>query len=375
MTSPIRQTPSTPAMDAAADGSDTSRIRILLVDDDELFRESLAMNLADEEFQVTECANGQACLDQLQKSAAYDLVLLDWRMPGMSGIEAMQQIKAAGIDVPVVFLTAFTTERNEATALDCGAVDFLDKSRSASVLARRIRILVGSGRTPAPDNGGWMDVLRLGPLDIHFRTNRAYWDGQAAPLTTTEFRVVQLLASRAGEDVSYRAIYDVVHGRGFLAGDGSDGYRTNVRSMIKRIRQKFRELDDRFEEIENYPGFGYRWRPAEESAPQADVVHTLSGRTLRTDGYPSAATVNGQVPSKVVDAISQLPFVRSVASWRRRQGPEDAMTFPTIRLDQVIHQMNHRVPTTAPLGQFERVKVPVMTSHSSITAPGSDDTA
>src|SRR3546814_12592423 len=79
------------------------------------------------------------------------------------------------------------------------------------------------------DTTGLTDILRLGPLDIHFRINRANWDGQPVPLTTTEFRVVHLLASRAGEDVSYRAIYDVVHGRGFIAGDGSDGYRTNVR--------------------------------------------------------------------------------------------------------------------------------------------------
>lgn len=376
MTSPIRPIPSTSGRESGSEPSDSPRIRILLVDDDELFRESLAMNLADEEFQVTECADGQACLDRLQESAAYDLVLLDWRMPGMSGIEAMQQIKAAGIDVPVVFLTAFTTERNEATALDCGAVDFLDKSRSASVLARRIRILVGNGRTAAPDNGGWMDVLRLGSLDIHFRTNRAYWDEQAVPLTTTEFRVVQLLASRAGEDVSYRAIYDVVHGRGFIAGDGSDGYRTNVRSMIKRIRQKFRELDDHFEEIENYPGFGYRWRPADEPSPQMHVPRAVNGHAMHGDGrYGDHAAVNGQVPSKVVDAISQLPFVRSVASWRRRQDPESAAAdFPPIRLDQVIHQMNHRAPSVGPVGRPERVKVPAMTGHSSITGPGSEDT-
>src|SRR3546814_893392 len=137
------------------------------------------------------------------------------------------------------------------------------------------------------DTTGLTDILRLGPLDIHFRINRANWDGQPVPLTTTEFRVVQLLASRAGEDVSYRAIYDVMHGRGFIAGDGSDGYRTNVRSMIKRIRQKFREVDDNFEEIENYPGFGYRWRPADEASPVAD----------RTDrGYDAGYPMPGQVP-------------------------------------------------------------------------------
>ncbi|HLS68350.1 MAG TPA: helix-turn-helix domain-containing protein, partial [Kiloniellales bacterium] len=79
-------------------------------------------------------------------------------------------------------------------------------------------------------------------------------------LSLTEFKLVQLMAERAGQDVTYRELYDLVHGRGFVAGSGPDGYRANVRTFMKRIRQKFRELDADFDEIENYPGFGYRWR-------------------------------------------------------------------------------------------------------------------
>src|SRR3546814_3507802 len=102
MTSPIRPMPAINGSDSEPQpvSSDTTRIRILLVDDDELFSESLAMNLADEEFQVTECVNGQACLDVLGDNAGFDLILLDWRMPGLSGLEVMQQIKSAGIDMP-----------------------------------------------------------------------------------------------------------------------------------------------------------------------------------------------------------------------------------------------------------------------------------
>ncbi|GEM_PF-1585204 len=73
-----------------AEFNDSPRIRILLVDDDELFRESLAMNLVDEDFNVTECENGRACMALLNDRADFDLILLDWRMPGMSGIEVVQ---------------------------------------------------------------------------------------------------------------------------------------------------------------------------------------------------------------------------------------------------------------------------------------------
>lgn len=282
-----------------AEWTEAQRIRLLLVDDDDLFREALTMNLSDEQFDIVACPDGRACLEALTQDQQFDLILLDWRMPEMSGIEVLQGIKVAGINIPVVFLTAFASERNEATALDCGAVDFLDKSRSASVLARRIRILVRNAHGSAAHLSEEPGLLRIGDLEVHLRVNRAHWRGQLVPLTTTEFRVVQLLASRSGEDVSYRAIYDVVHGRGFIAGDGSEGYRTNVRSLIKRLRQKFREIDPDFSEIVNYAGFGYRWRPQEERPPSAN-------------GYAAAG--------KVTEAVSQLPIVRQMASRRRAAG-------------------------------------------------------
>jgi two-component system response regulator ChvI len=71
--------------------------------------------------------------------------------------------------------------------------------------------------------------------------------------------MVDCLVSKAGSDVSYRELYDMVHGEGFAAGAGEIGYRTNVRAFIKRIRQKFKDADADFSQIENYPGFGYRW--------------------------------------------------------------------------------------------------------------------
>lgn len=302
MSTPIDpKTPVVGDVDDQDNGWDgTRRIRVLLVDDDDLFREILAMNLSDQDLDVVECPSGRACLQMLSSDTNFDIILLDWRMPEMSGLEVLQEIKVADIQILVVFLTAFATERNEETALDCGAVDFLDKSRSGAVLARRIRILVSNNRNAVPDAATGPEVLRIGKLEVHFRINRAYWNEQLVPLTTTEFRVAQLLASHAGEDVAYRAIYDVVHGRGFVAGDGTLGYRTNVRSLIRRIRRKFREIDPDFDEIENYPSFGYRWKEPVE--PQE---------------------INGHERPAVMNAVVQLPLART-AVWRERFGTDDA---------------------------------------------------
>jgi two-component system, OmpR family, response regulator ChvI len=100
---------------------------------------------------------------------------------------------------------------------------------------------------------------RIGALELCFATNRAAWAERPVDLTLTEFKIVALLATRAGQDVGYREIYDLVHGKNFVAGHGEDGYRANVRTFIKRIRKKFRDGDARFDQIENYAGFGYRW--------------------------------------------------------------------------------------------------------------------
>jgi two-component system response regulator ChvI len=78
-------------------------------------------------------------------------------------------------------------------------------------------------------------------------------------LTTGEYKIVHLLATSAGRYTTYRAIYDRVTYEGFIAGVGNTGYRANVRSVIKRIRNKFRACDPAFVEIVNYAAFGYCW--------------------------------------------------------------------------------------------------------------------
>ena len=79
-------------------------------------------------------------------------------------------------------------------------------------------------------------------------------------LTKGEYKIVHLLVSNVGRYVNYRAIYDRLHYEGFIAGSGNDGYLANVRSAIKRIRNKFRACDPTFDKIQIYTGFGYCWK-------------------------------------------------------------------------------------------------------------------
>jgi len=99
-----------------------------------------------------------------------------------------------------------------------------------------------------------------GKLLLRPSVSRAYWDAADLGLTLGEYNIVRLPASSVGRYVTYRAIYDELHYEGFIAGSGADGYRANVRSAIKRIRNKIRDVDPTFDKIENYIGFGYCWK-------------------------------------------------------------------------------------------------------------------
>ena len=238
------------------------RARILIVDDDALFRESLAGNLAHIDFAVEEAGGGADALSRLQSGTTPDLILLDWKMPGMNGIEVLRQLREARILVPVLFLTVLSDEMYEEAALQVGAVDFVEKHRAFTILLKRIELILAGAKVLAPAASGPPETgsLRVGPLELRFDINRALWLGERVDLSLTEFRVVCRLASAAGADISHRELYDIVKGEGFVAGQGPEGYRANVRTTIKRVRQKFRDVDAEFDRIENYPGFGYRWR-------------------------------------------------------------------------------------------------------------------
>lgn len=237
--------------------------RILLVDDDDLFRESLEQNLIDAGFAVSGFADGPTVLAFLANGGVADLILLDWKMPTMNGIEVLKRLRETRLDIPVIFLTVLSDQIYEEAALLGGAVDFVEKSRSFSILLRRIQLILEGAKqkkTPAPEAEKVERRLTHGNLELHLDSSRAFWNGERVDLTLTEFKMVHYLAEHAGKDVRYRELYDLVHGEGFVAGIGDEGYRANVRTFIKRIRQKFRDIDGSFEAIENYPGFGYRWR-------------------------------------------------------------------------------------------------------------------
>ncbi|MDZ5649603.1 response regulator transcription factor [Nitrospirillum sp. BR 11828] len=254
--------------------------RVVLVDDDEAFREAATGELEDLGFTVTGFPDAKSLIQYLTSAdgaglddSVADILVVDWCLERTLGIDLLPDLRRRGCRIPVIFLTGMSMPANETLALDRGAVDFIDKTRGMSVLARRIRLILQppTATAPTPTTKGGDEIV-CGNLTLKPKVNRAFWRGRDVMLTVTEFSIVEFMVANLGEHVTYRAIYDRVHWSGFIAGSGEDGYRTNVRSSIKRIRSKFNAIDRGFAEIENFAAFGYRWRdPASIGIASPDV--------------------------------------------------------------------------------------------------------
>jgi two-component system, OmpR family, response regulator ChvI len=228
---------------------------VALVDDDDLYRETLAAELGDHGFKVHAFADGESCLAALAQGLAAELVLLDWTLPRLQGVEVLALLLERDRNRPVIILTGRAPVERELDALQGGAIDFVDKARGVDVLVPRMRLLVRSDIAPP---GPEPEPVICGPLLLPQR-RPAQWRGHAIGLTVVEQKIVALLVANAGQPVSYRAIYDQVHYAGFVAGDGERGFKLNVRTMIKRMRRKFQAIDPGFQAIRSIAGLGYAW--------------------------------------------------------------------------------------------------------------------
>jgi two-component system response regulator ChvI len=248
---------SNPAFRPATSTDVERKIRVAFVEDDDDYREAVSSELGDHGFEVTTFADGAALLASFAEGAEAEIIVLDWSLPSVSGIDLLPRLRRNGVALPVVFLTGRSQPAYEQLAFDRGALDFVDKARGVPILAHRLRLIADSVKKPSEPE--LVDNFHCGRLMLKPRISRAFWDDADIHLTLTEFKIVHLLASNVGSYVTYRAVYDCMHYVGFIAGSGENGYRTNVRSCIKRIRNKFRAVDPTFAEIDNYQSFGYRW--------------------------------------------------------------------------------------------------------------------
>ena len=165
-------------------------MRLLVIEDDPRLRAVLARGLESNGFFVDTAGSAEKALELLAFTE-YAVLIVDWRLPGMSGLEAVQRIRAKAVKSAVLMLTARDAPADRISGLDAGADDYLIKPFDFGELLARIRALQ---RRPASTDGR---VLKRGELELDPQTRTVVAGGIALHLTTTEFRILELLMLRA----------------------------------------------------------------------------------------------------------------------------------------------------------------------------------
>ena len=231
-----------------------SKQTIALVDDDRNILTSVSMTLEQEGYAVRTFTDGESALQGLT-ARPVDLAVLDVKMPRMDGMELLQKLRQRS-SMPVIFLTSKDEEVDELMGLRLGADDYITKPFSQRLLIERIRALLrrneaskaeGSGAPP----GG---VLTRGSLVLDDTKHQCTWHAEDIQLTVTEFLLVKALAARPGMVKSRDQLIDAAYGENTYVDD-----RT-IDSHVKRVRKKFRAVDDTFNHIETLYGIGYRYK-------------------------------------------------------------------------------------------------------------------
>jgi two-component system, OmpR family, response regulator ChvI len=225
---------------------------IALVDDDKNILTSVSMALEAEGYRVRTYNDGEEALQGLSHQPV-DLAILDIKMPRMDGMELLTKLKSSS-NLPVIFLTSKDDEVDEVLGLRMGADDYIKKPFSQRLLIERIRTLLRRSELGEDKTVKKADtVLVRGPLVMDTDRHSCTWDSRDVQLTVTEFLLLKALASRPGHVKSRDQLMDAAYGESIYVDD-----RT-IDSHIKRLRKKFRQVDNKFSQIETLYGVGYRY--------------------------------------------------------------------------------------------------------------------
>lgn len=227
---------------------------IALVDDDRNILTSVSIALEAEGYRTQTYTDGASALDGLSTNPP-DLAILDIKMPRMDGMELLRRVRQKS-EMPVIFLTSKDEEIDELFGLKMGADDFIRKPFSQRLLVERVRSVLR--RTQPRDTTAVAEpsakALERGALRMDPERHTCTWNNVPVVLTVTEFLILQALAHRPGVVKSRNALMDAAYDDQVYVDD-----RT-IDSHIKRLRKKFKVVDNDFDMIETLYGVGYRFK-------------------------------------------------------------------------------------------------------------------
>ncbi|MFK8184682.1 MAG: response regulator transcription factor [Phormidesmis sp.] len=233
--------------------------KVLLVEDEALIRETVALSLADEGFEVYIADNGQKALEMLlgspdgsQENQIPDisLVILDLMLPGMNGLDLCRLVRHRGLDVPILILSAKGTETDRVLGLEVGADDYLTKPFGMRELIARCRALLR--RSQSTLNAKDKVVRKFEDISLHSEECRVFLANKEINLSPKEFKILELLMSQPKRVWSRNQIIDKVWGYDFM------GDNKTVDVHIRWLREKLEETPSSPKYLKTVRGFGYR---------------------------------------------------------------------------------------------------------------------
>ena len=232
-------------------------MKILVVDDEKLLVKGITFNLENEGYEVQTAYDGAAAVE-LARRESFDLIILDWMMPVLSGSDACMKIREFS-DVPVIMLTARSEDADKLLGFACGADDYVTKPFIILELKARIRALLRRSNAAATERRS-RNLLTVGELSLDMEQRVAIRDGETIDLTAKEFDLMELLMKNPRRVYSRENLMDLVWGYAY-AGD----YRT-VDVHIRRLREKLERVPAEPEYIMTKWGVGYYFKGESQPA-------------------------------------------------------------------------------------------------------------
>jgi DNA-binding response OmpR family regulator len=234
-------------------------VRILVVEDDPSILDAVSFSLEKRGYTVQKAADGLSGLKLLRREHP-DLMLLDLMLPGMDGWKLCEQIRQEGFDLPIIILSARTSEFDKVQGLSMGADDYVTKPFSMDELAARIEANLRRTRDFKPVD---TEVVQIGEIAIDPGLKQAFGRGEPLDLTPREFAVLHLLARKSPSVISREDLYSTVWGYEMFHGDRS------VDVYINRIRKKLARKLPGVECLHTHYGFGYNLEIKEQGQGRA----------------------------------------------------------------------------------------------------------
>ena len=221
--------------------------RVLVIEDEESYREALSYMLRKEGFDVVEAVDGTAGLLEFDRGGA-DIVLLDLMMPGISGTEVCRQLRLQS-SVPVIMVTALDTEVDKVVGLELGADDYVTKPFSQRELLARIRAVLRRGQEVEliPD------VIEAGGVRMDVERHEVAVDGESVRLALKEFELLEMLLRNAGRVMTRGQLIDRVWGADYV------GDTKTLDVHVKRLRAKIEEDPAHPVHLVTVRGLGYKF--------------------------------------------------------------------------------------------------------------------